>query len=184
MAVGIVHFVGVAVQPLQGEGVRCEEDVMVQVEVAGLLVVDMELKRTRSEARKSLSTFAPPRTSQPSERSRSGECPSPHRSPSPIPPTDCGHRSVRTSGRVIFGSFVGSRESKGMLSPMMPWTTPLCSISASRNSSLSRKASVWFCSAMLQFVKCNHAYTFLYSAISAAVGMARAGLRAEHPLGI
>lgn len=30
----------------------------------------------------------------------------------------------------------------------------------------------------------NHTYTFLYSAISAAVGMARVGLRAEHPLGI
>ena len=92
MAVGIVHFVGVAVQPLQGEGVRCEEDVVVQVEVARFLVVDMELKRTRSETSSSLSTSAPPRTSQPSERSRSGECPSPHRSPNPIPPTDCRHR--------------------------------------------------------------------------------------------
>ena len=84
----------------------------------------------------------------------------------------------------MFGSFVGSRESKGMLSPIMPWTTPLCSISSSRNSSLSRNASVWFCSAMLPFEKRNHTYTFLYSAISAAVGMARVGLREEHPLGI
>lgn len=155
-----------------------------KVEVAGLLVVDMELKRTRSEERNRPLTFAPPPTSQPSECNRSGECPSPRHSPNPIAPRDYCRRSVRTSGRAMLGSFVGSSESKGMLSPMMPWMTPLCSISASRNSSLSRNASVWFCSAMLQFVKRNHMYTFLYSAISAAVGMARVGLRAEHPLGI
>ena len=120
MAVRIVHLVGVAVQPLQRQRVRCEQNVVVQVKVAGLLVVHMELERTSSDKEDQHSTSAPPRTWQPSECNRSDECPSRRHSPNPTPPVDRFVIPTHTSGRAMLGSFVGSSESKGMLSPMMP----------------------------------------------------------------